>query len=308
MNIMNREDEARYRTWIATLQANCKICNYKTSSNNAFTSHLNQSHAMSKDEYILIHGTSSFTTTQRKTCLVCNSFNWVTLRDLQGHLREHNIDTLGHYFMQRVKPTLDQQPQAGPSTPPRQAEEDQPDMSFLDNLEEWSDFTVVLESGQQLRCHKVTLAKWSPALEAMLKTECVETQNGEIKIRGYDDKTVKAFIEYLYQGKLTPDRYTIELLRIADQYQVKRFFTDSFKALDILESLIKTFRDDNVVEFWQLAEAHGASNLRVNALLHIVRKGKKLLTLKGMETMEAEKLKTLLEYTLQHPKVIPNPT
>jgi len=154
----------------------------------------------------------------------------------------------------------------------------------------------------------VTLAKWSPVLEAMLKAECVETRNGEIKIRGYDDKTVKAFIEYLYQGKLTPDRYTIELLRIADQYQVKRFFTDSFKALDILESLIKTFRDDNVVEFWQLAEAHGASNLRVNALLHIVRKGKKLLTLKGMETMEAEKLKTLLEYTLQHPKVIPNPT
>ena len=50
------------------------------------------------------------------------------------------------------------------------------------------------------------IANFSPAFEAMLKTECVETRSGEIKIRGYDDNTVKSFIEYLYEGKLDSDR------------------------------------------------------------------------------------------------------
>ena len=66
----------------------------------------------------------------------------------------------------------------------------------------------------------MTLAKWSPVLEAMLRSDCRETQQGEIEIRGHDDITVKTFIKYLYQGSLDPKRYTLELLRIADQYQV----------------------------------------------------------------------------------------
>ena len=66
----------------------------------------------------------------------------------------------------------------------------------------------------------MTLAKWSPVLEAMLRSDCRETQRGEIEIRGHDDITVKTFIKYLYQGSLDPKRYTLELLRIADQYQV----------------------------------------------------------------------------------------
>ena len=75
-----------------------------------------------------------------------------------------------------------------------------------------------------------------------------------------------------------PNRYTLELLRIADQYQVKRFFAESFKSevrhkpSPALKTLIKSFSDENVVEFWQLAETHGEANLREEALQFMIQK------------------------------------
>merc|ERR1719295_2260582 len=147
----------------------------------------------------------------------------------------------------------------------------------------------------------------------MLKTACVETQKGEIKIRGYDDKTVKVFIEYLYQGQVSEAKYTLELLRIFDQYQVKRFFSESFKPVNrttqsrALETLVRKFTEDNVVEFWKLAEIHGAKNLTDAALNFMIRKGKKLLSFRGVENLDKEQLKTLLAYALDHPRKIPVP-
>ena len=114
---------------------------------------------------------------------------------------------LAGYFISHIKPTLaERMVDAMVEAAARRGAADEQasaaqDMSFLESLEEWSDFQVELESGEKIKCHKVTLAKWSPTLEAMLKTACVETQKGEIKIRGYDERTVKVFIEYLYQVK-----------------------------------------------------------------------------------------------------------
>ena len=82
----------------------------------------------------------------------------------------------------------------------------------------------------------MTLAKWSPVLEAMLRSDCRETQQGEIEIRGHDDITVKTFIKYLYQGSLDPKRYTLELLRIADQYQVLHIQVSNVKSQAIVHS------------------------------------------------------------------------
>ena len=82
----------------------------------------------------------------------------------------------------------------------------------------------------------MTLAKWSPVLEAMLRSDCRETQQGEIEIRGHDDITVKTFIKYLYQGSLDPKRYTLELLRIADQYQVLHIQVLNVKSQAIVSS------------------------------------------------------------------------
>ena len=118
-----------------------------------------QVHAMTREEYHEQYDPNA-SWSPKKPCLVCNTFTWSVLRDLQGHLRDHNIDSLGSYFMRYVKPTLEP-PSPGPSTPRGTEPEDPgPDMSFLDNLEAWSDFNVILESGQRLKCHRVTLAKW----------------------------------------------------------------------------------------------------------------------------------------------------
>ena len=83
------------------------------------------------------------------------------------------------------------------------------------------------------------MAKWSPVLEAMLRSDCRETQQGEIEIRGHDDITVKTFIKYLYQGSLDPKRYTLELLRIADQYQVLHIQVSNVKS----QAIVSFIRD-----------------------------------------------------------------
>ena len=94
----------------------------------------------------------------------------------------------------------------------------------------------------------------------------------------------------MFQGQVSEAKYTLELLRIFDQYQVKRFFSESFKPVNrnthsrALETLVKKFTEDNVVEFWKLAEIHGAKNLTDAALNFMIRKGKKLLSFRSVVT------------------------
>jgi len=311
MTRLSAADQAAFRRWANSLGCVCKICNHTAASIQAFVTHLRQAHDnMSTATYTNMHG--PYTTVHK--CKLCGNELNGGFNDLKDHLnRRHNGMTITNYFLSKIKPTLDDEAAAAASEGPSGAGAAvAQDMSFLESLEDYSDFAVVLEdSGERLKCHKVTLAKWSPVLDAMLKTACVETQNGEIKIRGYDDKTVKIFIEYLYQGQVSEAKYTLELLRIFDQYQVKRFFSESFKPVNrnthsrALETLVKKFTEDNVVEFWKLAEIHGAKNLTDAALNFMIRKGKKLLSFRGVENLDKEQLKTLLAYALDHPRKIP---
>jgi len=308
-NLNNPTDARAFRRWKHSLSHyTCKECNgYETINKPSLMHHITRAHDISEAEYTERHG--PMPSADCKACprsQASTQARHPTLRSLNIHLETVHRMTLEVYFMTKIKPL-----QATAEDEGNELRVDQvvthPDLSFLDSLEAWSDFVVVLENGTRLKCHKVTLAKWSPVLEAMLRSDCRETQQGEIEIRGHDDITVKTFIKYLYQGSLDPKRYTLELLRIADQYQVKRLFDETFKTANspALSRLVKSLTADNVIELWQLAETHEVDTLKKAALQFMVKKGKDMMSLRGIESLGANQMRTLLTFTLENPELVP---
>jgi len=308
--LSNLTDARCFRRWKHSLSHYaCKECNgdrYETINKPSLMHHITRAHDISEAEYTERHG--AIPSADCKACPRSGSSQarHPTLRSLKNHLETVHRMSLEGYFMSKIKPLQAVAEDEGDELRVEQVVT-HPDLSFLDSLEAWSDFVVVLETGTRLKCHKVTLAKWSPVLEAMLRSDCMETQRGEIEIRGHDDITVKTFIKYLYQGSLDPKRYTLELLRIADQYQVKRLFDETFKTANspALSRLVKALTADNVIELWQLAETHQVDTLKKSALQFMVKKGKDMMSLRGIESLGANQMRTLLTFTLENPELVP---
>jgi len=64
-----------------------------------------------------------------------------------------------------------------------------------------SDFTLILDSGERLKCHKRELSKASPVLKTMLMTEMKETKTSEMHMTGVDLETATNLMQYVYAGE-----------------------------------------------------------------------------------------------------------
>ena len=64
--------------------------------------------------------------------------------------------------------------------------------------EEFSDFSLILKNGQELKCHKVKLAEVSPFFRTMFRQDCLETQNNQMKVTEFEPETVASFLDYIY--------------------------------------------------------------------------------------------------------------
>jgi len=153
-----------------------------------------------------------------------------------------------------------------------------------------TDFSIILEEGKKIRVHKHVLAENSEAFEAMLTQQFEETQSNEMILEHFDQDTVLSFIEYLYAGSINhpdtieqiraalgPDEYiykrgfnkekfTIDLLGMADMYQV-----EDLKA-DCTEYLKRNITDQNVIGVWLGAETLGNESLSSIAIEHLLER------------------------------------
>jgi len=153
-----------------------------------------------------------------------------------------------------------------------------------------SDFSIILEDGEKIRVHKHVMAENSEVFETMLTQEFQETQNSEMVLEHFDRGTVVSFVEYLYAGVVNdhktieeikvgvgPDKYiykrsferrkfTIDLLRMADMFQVK-----DLKA-DCSQYLKKNITDENVIDIWLGAETLEDESLSSTAIEHLVER------------------------------------
>jgi len=152
----------------------------------------------------------------------------------------------------------------------------------------FTDFDVVTKSGSRLKIHKHVLAKNSQVFLAMLTQGLEEAKNNEVNMSHFDEETVVAFIEYLYAGSVNdsktlneiragigPNEYiykrsferkhlTIDLLKMADMYQVEDL------KMDCTEYLKEHISDENVMSIWMEAHTLDNKTLAWSAINHLV--------------------------------------
>jgi len=168
--------------------------------------------------------------------------------------------------------------------------------------QKFTDFSFILKSGQELKCHKFILANNSDFFEAMLTNDMEEAKSNQVKMDHFSGETVVSFLEYLYSetvksektvAALTrdsgdPNKYiykrsfdeqklTLELLRMAHMYHVEDL------EMDCIYHLKATLTDDNVMTIWKEAQRHNIEDLCETTINHLVvrPKGKTLQEVSG---------------------------
>mmetsp|Transcript_79039 Transcript_79039/g.255478 ORF Transcript_79039/g.255478 Transcript_79039/m.255478 type:complete len:111 (-) Transcript_79039:78-410(-) len=74
----------------------------------------------------------------------------------------------------------------------------------------------------------------------------VESKQQRVVIRGEEPKTVRALIEFMFLGKVSADEYNVELIRLADSYQMGPLFSAC------LASVMASVTNDNIVPLARL--------------------------------------------------------
>jgi len=156
--------------------------------------------------------------------------------------------------------------------------------------EDFSDFSIIVANGQEVKCHKLMLAKSSPVFHAMMKDNFVEAHTNKMELKQFDQQTVESFLAYIYEdpelipendlykkGSFDKKRLTTQLLRFSHMYDVKNLL------LLCLGHLKKNVDDDNAIEVWTIADAIGNEELKDMALEYLVKKKDKMFEVPQLE-------------------------
>lgn len=127
----------------------------------------------------------------------------------------------------------------------------------LFDIETYSDLTIILDSGETIKAHKIILASRSSVFEAMLTSSMLEASLNEVHINGYSYDAVRSMLMYLYTGKLkTDNQHIMELLYLAGLYRL-----NGLKIIIQIE-LEKCIDEDNLEAIWDAAIENEAIELR----------------------------------------------
>jgi len=131
----------------------------------------------------------------------------------------------------------------------------------------WADFALVVDTGEELSCHKLVLAQNSPFFEAMLSSDYEETKSNKMKVKDFSLVTVTTFLEYLYIGQvnkgLDKAKITPELMRLSHMYDVQCLY-------DMTTNHLKeNISDTNAVKLWFEAEKIDNEDLKNSAVEYI---------------------------------------
>ena len=87
---------------------------------------------------------------------------------------------------------------------------------------EFTDFSIVAQDGDEIRCHRAILAAASPVFRGMMSGEWQETLQ-TLERRDIAKENIVTLLEFIYLGRLPADvEYTnlMKLAQIADYYQM----------------------------------------------------------------------------------------
>jgi len=120
--------------------------------------------------------------------------------------------------------------------------------------QQFPDYKLVAETGEEFPCHRAFLAKNSPVFERMLASDFKEGKEGKTKIKDFNHETISSLLEFLYAEKtdgkrdIDPNRMTPKLLELAHMFQ--------FEELEqaCIQHLKDHVTDDNAMEVWDVAD------------------------------------------------------
>jgi len=123
--------------------------------------------------------------------------------------------------------------------------------------QQFPDYKLVAETGEEFPCHRAFLAKNSPVFKGMLASDFKESKEGKTEIKGFDKETIYSLLEFLYAEKtdgrrdididIDIDIYSGELLELAHMFQFEEL------EQECIQHLKDRVTDDNAMEVWDIA-------------------------------------------------------
>ena len=153
--------------------------------------------------------------------------------------------------------------------------------------EEHADFTIRLKDGREIKCHKILLARASPAFIMILRHDNVETTTNTMTLDAFEPETVEAFLEFIYQhfigtaaqgsSSFHQIRFTLDLLKMSHMYDVECLLDKC------TENLINVIDSDNAVDLWSVAEILSIGELKEAVLEYLGQKREEMLEVPGFK-------------------------
>jgi len=183
--------------------------------------------------------------------------------------------------------------------------------------QEFPDYKLVAETGEELPCHKAFLSKNSPVFKRMLATDVFkEGKEGKTAIKGFDFDTIKGLLEYIYAETKAKLGYkghyhynqpatiiyyrdidhnrllTPKLLELAHMFQFEEL------EQDCIQHLKGHITDANAMEVWAVAnliQSHALKEAVFEKLIH--RSHEKLISdVPGVERLIGPNAQELMDY------------
>lgn len=119
-----------------------------------------------------------------------------------------------------------------------------------------SDFTIICSDGIEIPVHRLILANFSPVLDAMFRSDMIETNNSVVKIEDMDGETMVEILRFIY----TQDVKNLMELAPKILYGAEKYELDKLKKL-CAASMIENLCIGNAVEYFLLADRHNIQDL-----------------------------------------------
>ena len=117
------------------------------------------------------------------------------------------------------------------------------------------DVTVISKDEDEIQCHGLILSVRSKVFETIL--EPTKKSENTINIKDFDTSTIRKMLRYIYTDTVDEDEIDIDLLAIADMYQI-----DGLK-IACEKNICKDLDVNNVLDAWI-----GANKFNCNMLLN----------------------------------------
>lgn len=133
---------------------------------------------------------------------------------------------------------------------------------------------ILSVNGKHLFAHKAILAARAGYFAAMFEHETKEKKENRVEITDVDAEVLTEMLQFIYTGKVpSMDKYAVELLAVADKYQLEPLKVICEEALC---SKLAPENFDLVQNFLLLADLYNASKLKTK-VLDFIRKYVKFL-------------------------------